>query len=105
MALTTDQQNQIRAIVAQEGLSATHSEINTLIASDEATTAVTNLANYGTVTITNWPAVQAFIPNGNPASIPTLMTQIAAAITAQNSEQMGALLMALYAATKVNLGL
>jgi hypothetical protein len=47
----------------------------------------------------------AIIPNGNPAAIPTLMSQIAAAITAQNGEQMGALLVALYAASKVNLGL
>jgi hypothetical protein len=104
MALTTDQQNQLRAIYSQEG-PALHGEINSLIASDHVTSAITDLANYGTVTITDWAAIAAFIPTGNPATIPTLMTEIAAAITAQNGGKMGPLLVALYAASKANLGL
>jgi hypothetical protein len=105
MALTTDEQTQILAIIAREGgLPAVVGEIQTLGIANQKASDLSMLAGSITITVGNWTTVTGFVPTASSATQYTLIADIKTALTAHDATNLGPLLLAFYASSKANLG-
>jgi hypothetical protein len=106
MALTTQEQAALRAIVARDGgIDLTMTEIRNLAISDQKAAAAATLGSAVTVTVSNWTVPATFVAQATNATLPSLINDITAAWAAQDQTKLGALFVQLYGAAKNHLGL
>ncbi len=105
--LTQQEQTQIAALITREGgLDTLLDEIRAARAIDRKQAALTALASAISVTVTDWPALGAFIAaNKDNAALMPVLADIKAAAAARDASKLGPLMVALYAACERHFGL
>lgn len=106
MALTSQEQTALRTIIARDGgLDAVIDEVRDLVIKDKKAAADTALAGAISVTVSNWPALGAYVAQASNVTLPSVLADINAAAGAKDASKLGPLLVQLYAASKAHLGL
>jgi len=107
MALTTQEQTALRAILTREGgIDALHDEMRQLVISDRKAAAQTALGPVVSVSVSDWTALGTFLAaqNTNAAFI-ALVGDIGTSLAAHDATKLGPLFVQLYANAKAHLGL
>lgn len=104
MALTTQEKTQIAAIITREGgLSTFTTEVQALHATSAQTAALATLSAAITVTVSDWPTVQAYAAGASNELLYQVAGAIKAAAVARDASQLGPLFVALYGAVRAHL--
>lgn len=103
MALTSAQQAAVTALLTQEG--STQSlvqEIQALAISNQKAADLTALAGCVTVTVNDWAAISTFLSTSSSITMYSIISDMEAALAAQNATNVGMLAIALFGAVKAN---
>lgn len=105
MALTTQEQTAIRAIIDREGgLQNVLEHVRALHISDRQQAALTDLGTAITVTVSDWAKIGAHVTNASNITLHAILEAIETAAAARNTAILGPLLVALYAAARKHHG-
>jgi hypothetical protein len=103
--LSTAEKTQIRALITREGgPQALSDEVQDLHIADRQASALTALQPAISATVTDWPALAAYVAQASNATLYAALDAITAAAAAKDASKLGPLLVALYGATKAHLG-
>lgn len=105
MALTTQQQGAIRAIIATGGLDVTINDIRALAITDKKAAGTAALQSAVSVTIADWPAVTTAIAQASAFVLPTVVADLNTAVVAHDPTKLGPLLVQLLGAVKALYGI
>jgi hypothetical protein len=106
MALTTQEQTAVRAILAREGgFDAVCDQIRALHIADRRAAAVTALGTAVSVTVSDWQIPAQYVAQAGNETLPSVIADITTAWGARNQAALGALFVQLYGAAKRHLNL
>jgi hypothetical protein len=105
VALTAQEQTALRAILTREGgVDAVVDQVRALNIADRKAAAETALASSISVTVSNWPALGAYVAQARGDTLVSVLRDITTAAGAQNASKLGPLFVQLYGAAKHHLG-
>jgi hypothetical protein len=101
MALTTQEQTQLKALIIREGgLDAFRDQVQALYIADRQAAALAALQSAITVTVTDWPALGAHVQAASNITLYAVLDAIEAAASARDASKLGPLFVALYGAAR-----